>query len=310
METKIKQIKEELKAFEEDTYLKKNLLSEMLLLQDQIVSSLFGAHNSHTRLKDVVEYFTELNKEKGNVADDLLESFSKQTKTFTNLIITEKSGLSGENKAFTAIRNVTKNHKTLRNVELKVDDLRAEIDLLTFTNDAIYLIEVKNTGRNIFIDDKGNYYRESDSHELHCNKNIGEKMNEKESVLRATLEANNFYGVDIVSVLVFTNTTINVSCEYSHIKTCFVSQLPHFVDGFLGENQFSDAKMCKLYHIVSDATNPEGFKIDFDVSNYKETFAKLKVTLDNAPAVEKKSFKKIFSRIIGRIAKAACLIFN
>ena len=74
-------------------------------------------------------------------------------------ISAEFSGNAGEQKVFRALDNLGCQNSVLHNVELEFDGRRTEIDAIVFTNHAIFIIEIKNSKKNIFIDENGEFYR-------------------------------------------------------------------------------------------------------------------------------------------------------
>ena len=46
----------------------------------------------------------------------------------------------------------------LRNIELSDGALRSELDAIVITPKCLTIVEVKNTGKDIFIDENGNYF--------------------------------------------------------------------------------------------------------------------------------------------------------
>lgn len=59
------------------------------------------------------------------------------------------------------------------------------MDAVVITPKCVTIIEVKNTSRNIFIDEEGNYFRTGEFLKWDCN--IAEKMSLKEKLLRKVL---------------------------------------------------------------------------------------------------------------------------
>ena len=74
----------------------------------------------------------------------------------------------------------------LRNIEFEFDGKRTEIDAVVFTHKAIFIIEIKNSKKNIFIDEDGGFYRTGYS--MHYDCNIADKMSEREAMLRKALD--------------------------------------------------------------------------------------------------------------------------
>lgn len=320
MEKRIREIESRFTAFKKESYQKKEVLPELFKLQDEIVRETFNTEHAERgvlRIWDVEKHFEQINESCGHVADELLESFKLQSKALCDMISAEISGSKGEAKAYKCLQTIARKHRLLKNVELKQKDHRTELDIVVITNRAVFIIEVKNTGKDIVIDKKGNYCRVLNNGEVVLDKNIGENMNEKEFLLREALKNSGIEDVPIRSLLVFTNSSINVENTYDYIQECFLSQLPHIIDNDITGLAFDDKKMIKIEQVILDAQCKESYQIELDVKKLKETFATLLATLENAKKkqleleeVQSKNKENMIFKFFGSIAKVACSIFN
>lgn len=318
MKERISEIESKLTAFRKDNYSKKDLLSEMLKLQEEIINTTFNAthaENSSLRLSDVDRHLTQLNEDCGHVADDLLAKFSAGQKQLREMIKGQISGDKGEMKATKSLQTVSRNVKVLRNIELKNDDYRTEIDIIAITNDSLFLIEVKNTSKDVVIDERGNYLRVTYGGDLAFDKNIGEKMNEKEHLMRTLLKNSGYEDLPIKSLVVFTNSSIHVTNNYEYIKECYLSQLPHIIDNSTSNYVMTDKQIIKLTECIFEAHCKESYPVKMDMKSFKSTFATLLAKLEGEKAklsAEEEFSKKKnpFIAFFKRISKVACLTVN
>ncbi len=320
MKQRIKDIESKLTAFKKESYQRKEIIDELLNLQAEMVNATFDgehAERSHLKIWDIEKHFEQLNEDCEHVADELLTKFKTESKAFTEMIRAEISGSKGEQKAYKSLQTVKRNQRLLRNIELKSDDHRTEIDIISITNNTIFLIEVKNTSKNIVIDERGNYCRVAYNGELAFDKNIGEKMNEKEYLLREVLKKAGIDNIQIRSLIVFTNSSITVKNDYAYIQECYLSQLPHLVDGDTSEAIYNEKQVSKIAQSILNAQCRESYPIDMDIASFKNTFSTLMATLELAK-VKQAEQEEIKARItknpirnfFQRIAKVACLIFD
>ena len=316
-----------MKSFSKDKYQKNELLTEMFALQQEIVGLTFnGEHASTADLKiwDVERHLEQLNQDCGNVADEELRRFKEGSKTLCNLIKAEISGNRGEAKAFRTLQYIRSKHIILKNVELSDGDRRTELDAIVVTPGVITIVEVKNTAKNIFIDENGDYYRTGEYLRWDCN--IAEKMTLKEKLLWKVLVGGGIEDIQIRSIVVFTDNKIEVHNKYSGIRTCFISQLAYIIDGFKSSTNMSEEEMEHIEELIKEAEHKEAYPFDFDVAQYKMDFATLMAVLEEASAkVEEQEFeqevvsekknvwtalKKVFtSNYAGSVAAAAAVAF-
>ncbi|MDO5331593.1 MAG: nuclease-related domain-containing protein, partial [Bacillota bacterium] len=284
---RIEELMTAMKSFGKESYHKSELLNEMFALQQEIVELTFsGEHAATAELKiwDVERHLEQLNADCGDAATEELARFKEGCKMLCNLIKAEISGNRGEYKAFKTLDYLKSQNRILKNVELSDGDVRTELDAVVITPKCVTIVEVKNTSKNIFIDEEGNYYRTGEF--LKWDSNIAEKMSVKEGLLKKALEAAGYGQVQIRSIVVFTNNRIEVQNKYRQIKTSFVSQLAYIIDGYRLDDTISIEEMDKLQQIIQEAECKEAYPFEFDVNQYKADFANLMATLEIAKTQE------------------------
>lgn len=265
------------------------------------------------RIMELLKWMTVTNAENGYGADNLIESFVPLCKQFNNDIIQSKlCGREGENKAFKSLQTIKRKHRIIKNVELRAGAHRTEIDLVVVTNSVVFLIEVKNTARDIIIDEKGNYCRKTYAGDFAFDKNIGEQMNEKEFLLRELLKKSGNEDVEIKSIVVFTNSGMTVTNNYEYILECYLSQLPHIIDNTHGVKTISDMQMAEIAQYIYQAKNCDEYYVNMDINAFKEVFAEIIATMEQAREKKETTSKKqnIFSVFFKKIAKVACFNLN
>ena len=102
---RIEELMAGMKSFGKEGYHKREVLSEMFALQQEIVELTFsGEHAATAELKiwDVEKHLEQLNEECGHVADEELQRFMESSKTLCNLI---KAEISGNRSVINGFRN-------------------------------------------------------------------------------------------------------------------------------------------------------------------------------------------------------------
>lgn len=286
-EKRIEELMTAMKSFGKESYHKSELLNEMFALQQEIVDLTFSEEHAATaelKIWDVERHLEQLNEDCGNVADEELARFKEGSKVLCNLIKAEISGNRGEYKAFKTLEYLKSQNRVLKNVELTDGEVRTELDAVVITPKCVTIVEVKNTSKNIFIDEEGNYYRTGEF--LKWDSNIAEKMSVKEGLLRKSLEAAGYGRIQIRSIVVFTNNRIEVQNKYRQIRTSFVSQLAYIIDGYRLDDSISTEEMDNLQQIIRGAECKEAYPFEFDVNQYKTDFVNLMAALEFANAQE------------------------
>lgn len=291
---RIEEIMTGMNSFRKEVYHRSEILDEMLALQSEIVSLTFNDEHASTaglRIYDVERHLEQLNEDSGHVADEALRRFMEGSKVLCNLIKAEISGNRGEFKAFRTLEYLKSQNIVLKNVELEDGDLRTELDAIVITPKCITIVEVKNTGKDVFIDETGNYYRTGEFLRWDCD--MAKKMFVKETLLRNALADAGIAEVKIQGVIVFTNNRIEIQNKFSALQTCFVSQLAYIIDGFKGEHIYSDEDMLKIREAVNKAECKEYYPAEFDALQYKMDFATVMATLEDASNVKEEAAEEI-----------------
>lgn len=319
MENKISSIQNKLTAFNDKVYTKKEVLRELLNLQTQMVRALpeNSSLKSNSKTYEIVKYFKQENMRLDNVADKEFETFSKLSHEFNNRIAAEISGIEGEQQTFKSLQTIKRTCRLLKNVELKFEDHTTEIDIIAITDSAVFLLEVKNSKSDIIIDEKGNYRKINKSGHRILDKNIGVQMNEKEHILRSILKNAGIENINIQSLVVFTNSKINVENNYPYIKECFSSDLPHIIEKYESVNKYRPRTLYAVANTIINASSNNSWPIKMDIEAYKNSFATLLAKLQTEEERKAARSARLDTRIIDffaslfkRVAKVACCIFR
>ena len=270
-------------TFSKDTYHSSEVLPELFALQQEIVSLTFNeehADQGALKIWDVERHLEQMNEELGGVATEQLQRFESGCKDLCNMIKAEISGSRGESKAFRSLERLTCLNRVLHNVELTGDEERTELDAVVITRKGLFIVEVKNTARDIFISENGNYYRTGEY--LKWDSNIGGKMDVKTRLLRSALENTAVAEIPITGIVVFTDSRIQVRNCCEKLNTCFLSQLPYLIQDFKGQDFLSEEQILNVEQCIESARCMETYPIKMNVPQFKEDFAILMATLEYA----------------------------
>lgn len=287
-EARINEIMAQLTACDQEKYRKEEVIPALLELQQQLVQLVFDekhAELSKYRIWDVQRHLAQMNIDVGDFLFPEVDSINARCKIINNMIASEFSGRAGERKAFWSLETVRCDNLLLKNVELKSSQHRTELDGIMFTSKGIFIIEVKNSKRDISIDTHGNYYRIGQT--MIFDKNIGERMNEKTHLLRNALIAAGVSDPHIANIVVFTNNAIQIDNQYPHINTCFLSELPHFIEGYQHEAIYTHDDIQNMHDTVKEAQCQEAYPLEIDMAQFKLDFATLLTLLEMTNSKEK-----------------------
>ena len=278
-------------SFTKDTYHKTEVLPELFALQTELGKKTFPESTETAELKiwDVERRLDEMNTECGGIVTEQLEAFKKDCKYICNLIKAEISGNRGEMKAFDSLSRIHGEHTILKNIELSNNEMRSELDAVVITGNGAFIVEVKNTSRNIFIDEDGNYYRTGEF--LRWDSHIGEKMQIKRSLLREAFNAKGLVDIPIYEIVVFTNNRVEVQNKCKTLKTCFLNQLPYIIEK-CRDTVISFTERNLAVQAVFEANIEKSYPFEFDVDAFKMNFAYILVALEEAKKAKQNNWFK------------------
>lgn len=273
MEQQIKNLVGRMQSFSKMSYRHDELFSEEVALQAEMAQVIFREEAEGKRIWDVYNRLVELNANYKGVASDSLERFKNGCSFLNNEICGAISGRKGEQKALKSLQTLKCKHRILHNVELEFDGHRTELDAVVFTKKAVFIVEVKNTKRNVLIDENGNMQRYCKSEGGYkFDSYLGLKMRDKEYVLRKALECSDYKDAPIVSLVVFTDSTIKVVNEYPYITTCSLSSLPNLIEKNANRNQYSSDEINNMLEAVKNAQTAQMYVTPCEIEDMKESF--------------------------------------
>lgn len=282
IQKRTEEIERSITAFTRDSYHKSELLPEMLKLQSEVVNLTFNeqhADNASLRLYDVTKHFAQINKNCGNICDKELAAFEKSSKGICNLIKAEISGQKGEAYAFKSLKDLTCKNLVLKNIELENEGNRSELDAIVITEKGIFLVEVKNTHKNVLIDKSGKYYRNGNRLRFDCY--LKEKMNIKETLLSDVLGNAGFNNVPIFSIVAFTCGSIEVQNYCKDLTATFASNLIYHIEFCDVQKRFNEGDMAAIYDAIKKAKCFEYYPVSEEIKEFKRNYTELIVKLES-----------------------------
>ena len=246
---------ERFESFRKGEYTKKERFDELLALQKEMVRMAFPGYSEEeverARIWDVLNHFEEENRMLGYQASSEVDVFRKDCKAVGQLIAAEISGGKGEGKAFRRLTEAGLDGIVLRNLEVENAEGRTEIDILAINAEAVFVIEVKNTRRSVFIDELGDQYKVGEYTRL--DSNLGRKMSFRKRLVEEILANAGFEGIDVVNLVVFTDNRIEVQNQCHGLEVTFLGRLPYIIKGHKGAATMSDEQRSEIASLIADA---------------------------------------------------------
>lgn len=264
-----------LKGLSKDVYSREELLPEMDQLEKEMAQIVFedglDIPAEYVHMSYIMKHLHEMNNVAGNVADQELKRLSRLASIFSNHVRAQQSGITGEDRVEQYLDYMKSNHVVLRNLQLSDGVHNTEIDFLVLKQGVATIVEVKNSKRDIYIDEVGDMYKigryeNFDSH-------LGAKMDFRAEVIKQLLKDAGFENMKIEKVVVFTNNRIQVQKDYRGFRVCFLSRLPHLIDDFYGTGVIQFTKhLQQIADFIQSKDLNEYYPFDMDIQEFKEAF--------------------------------------
>ena len=288
-----------LKGLNKDVYSREELLPEMDQLEKEMAQIVFedglDIPAEYVHMTYIMKHLHEMNNEARNVVDQELKKLSRLASIFSNHVRAQQSGITGEDRVEQYLGYMKSNHVVLRNLQLSDGVHNTEIDFLVLKQGVATIVEVKNSKRDIYIDEAGDMYKigryeNFDSH-------LGTKMDFRAEVIKQLLKDAGFENMKIEKVVVFTNNRIQVQKDYRGFRVCFLSRLPHLIDDFYGTGVIQFTKhLQQIADFIQSKDLNEYYPFDMDVQEFKESFvdAYLKIKgYDQPKPIEEGLFTRV-----------------
>lgn len=290
------------KACSKNSYHKSEILPELLNLQSEMVKVAFPEMDDESRaslrLWDIVDRLEEASASKRGKGAAEIAEFKQSCKTVGNMIAAEISGKRGENVTFNRLEKAGFDGVAVRNIEVTRNDYRTEIDGVVLTSRGAVVVEVKNTRKNVFIDEEGNAYRTGKFTRLDCN--LLGKMQARQEFVAETLAAAGYPNVEVSGVVVYTNDRIEIQNHCESINVSFLSRLPYLIKSLPCGESRGAKDLQQMALALEKASSHELYPMNLDMGVFKQQFAVAITSLDESEPKR----PEIISRLMSVFSKA------
>lgn len=281
---RINQIVESMTSFQEQSYSKKERLEELFNLQSEVVKITFPKKDNlftdNLRLWDALNYLKSENANSGCKANAEIKAFERDCSEIGWRIAAEIAGNKGEEKVYRRLQYKECPGVILRNLELSQEDQHTELDTVVITDNAVFIIEVKNTKLDVFIDEVGDQYKVS-NHKRFDSK-LGTKMIFRKQLVQQITNAVGLTDIEIINLVCFTNSCVKIDNRCDELKTCTLSDLPYLIMKHKPQHSISASDQKFIAEALTKASNQERYPMDYNIEEFKTNFARAIVAVEIA----------------------------
>ncbi|MCQ2522039.1 MAG: NERD domain-containing protein [Lachnospiraceae bacterium] len=282
-EIRKKEILERLGKLGEGSYKHEEIAKEYESLVVSTANVIFDKEHTmggNIWLKDVKDHIMETAKECKLNHSEEMKSFLTAYRNLDNAMAAYRSGIWGENIAFQRLELMKQPYKLIRNIEITDKVGKTEIDGVVITKKAIFILEIKNTKKDILITEEGDYttlgtYVSNEG-------GIKWKMGHRLDALKAVLNNVSVPKLNMVKLVVFNNEEGQIINRCSSLRTCLLSQLPSVIEDYQGRDLYSELDMNNMARYIEKAREEFTYTLDGNPKEFKERFASIVATIEMA----------------------------
>lgn len=283
-QVKVNKIVKSMTSFQKKSYSKNERLEELFNLQSEVVKITFPEKDdlftSRLRLWDALNYLKAENTNSGCKANTEIKVFERDCSEIGWRIAAEVAGNKGEEKVYRRLQYKECPGIILRNLELSLEDKHTELDTVVITDNAIFIIEVKNTNLDVYIDEVGDQYKVS-NHKKFDSK-LGTKMIFRKQLVQQIANVVGLADVEIINLVCFTNSCIKIDNRCDELQTCTLGKLPYFIIEHQSQHSISVVDQKAIAEALTEASNQERYPMDYNIEEFKTNFARAIVAVEIA----------------------------
>ena len=210
-------------------YTNQEIMDLLMELQKTMITGVYEkTHAEYMREKDLMVHFATLAAEYGLKETETYKRFESNMNDLGYTIGSFIKGMKGERIARRALKLLSfdKDVKILYNIALEDEDAQAEYDAIVITPYGLFVVEVKNWGAEMHINENGILRR----YDQDIKYDLPGRMSVKEGVLREYL--GNIFPDKYQGIVMFSNENANVQDDYKQMPVCYGGGIVYIIRSF------------------------------------------------------------------------------
>lgn len=245
-------------------YTNQEIVDLLMELQKTMIAGVYEkTHAEYMREKDLMVHFSTLAAEYGLKETKTYKRFEGNMNDLGYTIGSFIKGMKGERIARRALKLISfdKSVKILYNIALEDEDAQAEYDAIVITPYGLFVVEVKNWGAEMHIDENGILRRNDQDIKY----DLPGRMSVKEGLLREYL--GDIFPDKYQGIVLFSNENAKVQDDYKQMPVCYGEGIVYSIRSF---NKGEEILTANKINEIAERIN----------SNHKEQRALCKVNCE------------------------------
>ncbi len=210
-------------------YTNQEIVDLLQEIQKAMIAGVYEkTHAEYMRERDLMLHFSTLAEEYDLKDTDTYKRFEANMGELGYTIGSFIKGMKGERIARRALKLISfdKDVKILYNIALEDEDAQAEYDAIVITPYGLFVVEVKNWGAEMHIDENGILRRNDQDIKY----DLPGRMSVKEGLLREYL--GDIFPEQYQSIVLFSNENAKVQDEFKQIPICYGGGIVYNIRSF------------------------------------------------------------------------------
>ena len=210
-------------------YTNQEIVDLLMELQKTMIAGVYEkTHAEYMRDRDLMVHFSTLAAEYGLKETETYKRFENNMNDLGYTIGSFIKGMKGERIARRALKLISfdKDVKILYNIALEDEDVQAEYDAIVITPYGLFVVEVKNWGAEMHIDENGILRRNDQDIKY----DLPGRMSVKEGLLREYL--GDIFPDKYQGIVLFSNENAKVQDDYKQMPVCYVGGIVYSIRSF------------------------------------------------------------------------------
>lgn len=244
-----------------------NYFERLYGIQNEMANIVFNDGCTHD-VTDITEYFKSI----CNNNTEQFNNFMLTSARFTGLLEARNIAATCENHVLCKLKKLHSKSRVIERFECMTGRELCKIDAIVFTPKACFILDMINASDKVEILEGGLMSTVFEDGTRKISKNVKERMMFKKATVRRILKENGIDNVVIRPLVVFVDSNdVNTNrCPY--ITAVESVNMNEAIDGYLGENRFSEEELDHFAKVMEEARESVKFKIPFDLAKFRMSF--------------------------------------
>lgn len=261
-------------------YTNQEIVDLLMELQKTMIAGVYEkTHAEYMRDRDLMVHFSTLAAEYGLKETETYKRFENNMNDLGYTIGSFIKGMKGERIARRALKLISfdKDVEILYNIALEDEDVQAEYDAIVITPYGLFVVEVKNWGAEMHIDENGILRRDDQDIKY----DLPGRMSVKEGLLREYL--GDIFPDKYHGIVLFSNENAKVQDDFKQMPVCYGGGIVYSIRSFnKGEEILTASQINEIAEKITSNHKEQRALCKVNCEEIIEDYAMLMAAIEEA----------------------------